>query len=67
LSNLNTFYAKQMVELSRRDFERDAARREMFASMPKSGLIANPRQFIRAGFLTLRVGGGHFAGVITAG
>jgi len=56
MHNLNPIYVQQMVDSIRRDMERDAARRAMFAGMPKSGFVANSRRVVGASF----IGAGKF-------
>jgi hypothetical protein len=56
MHNLNPVYVQQMVDSIRRDMERDAARRAMFASMPKSSFVAGSRRVIGASF----IGAGKF-------
>jgi hypothetical protein len=56
MQTLNSVYVQQMVESIRRDIERDVARRQMIAQLPKSSFVAGSRRVIGASF----IGAGKF-------
>jgi len=51
MHNLNPVYVQQMVDSIRRDIERDVARRQMIAQLPKSSFVAGSRRAIGASII----------------